>query len=687
MRIPPPPRARVDDVVDVLHGVAVRDPYRWLEDGSSEEVAAWVAAQNARTRAVLDALPHRRVLHERLVTLLQTPVVVAPTVARDRLFTLDRAADADQAMLMVRSSVDASVAGRVVLDPVAVSGGDTTASIDWFHPSRDGRLVAFGMSEAGSERSTLRVLDVDTGGLLDDVIDDTRGASVAWAPDGSGFAYTRYPPGEDFGRHIRWHVLGTPADDDPVVFEALDDPTAWPDVAASDDGRWLVVHVEYGWTRSDVVLIERASGERTVVIEGVEAVTWARVIGPTLWAWTTLDAGRGRIVAAPVASPKAASWSTVVPEGDDVIESLAVTATSLVVGYGAHAASRLRVFGHDGSGGNEVMLPGVGSLAGLDAEPEREDAFVGFTSFVRPPGVWRWSPSSPLALEPWVVPADDVAFDPDAFVVEQVRYPSGDGTFVPLFTVRHRSTVVDRSTPTVLTGYGGFSVSMSPAFGAGLVALCEAGVVWAVACLRGGSEYGEEWHRAGMLANKQQSFDDFAAAANWLCDEGRTSPERLAIRGGSNGGLLVGATITQRPELCRAAVCAVPLLDMLRFDRFLIGALWVSEYGDPSDPEAFRWLHAWSPYHRVEDGVAYPSVLLLTAEADSRVDPMHARKFAARLQAATSSLPDDSRPVLLRVESRAGHGAGKPVTKQADELADTWAFVLWQLGAEVSRRR
>jgi prolyl oligopeptidase len=669
---------RIDDVVDVMHGVPVRDPYRWLEDGASPEVAAWVDEQNRRTRAVLDALPHRRVLHGRLVELLRTPVTVAPTVAGDRLFTLDRAGDDDQAALVVRSALDRGVPPRTILDPVALGGGDdVTASIDWFHPSRDGRLVAFGTSEAGSERSTLRVLDVDSGTLLADVIPETRAASVAWSPDGSGFAYTVYPPDSDFGRHVRWHVLGTAPGDDPVVFEALEDTTAWPDVTVSDDGRWLVVHVEYGWTRTDVFLIERSTGRRDTVIEGVEAVTWARVAGSTLWAWTNLDAGRGRVVRAGVAEP--AVWTTVVAEGDDVIESFAVARSALLVGYGSHAASRLRRFDLDGRGGDLVELPGVGSLAGLDGEPDRDEIFVGFTSFTTPPGVWRWTPDAGSTLEPWVV--NEAAFDAAAFEVEQVRYPSGDGTLVPMFLVRHRSTAVGPSTPTVLTGYGGFAVSMSPAFGAGLVALCEAGVVYAVACLRGGSEYGEDWHRAGMLANKQQSFDDFAAAATWLCESGRTSADRLAIRGGSNGGLLVGATITQRPDLCRAAVCAVPLLDMVRFDRFLIGALWTAEYGDPADPEAFRWLYAYSPYHHVDDGVAYPAVLLLTAESDSRVDPMHARKFAARLQAATSA--GDTHPVLLRVESRAGHGAGKPVTKQADELADTWAFVLWQLGAEV----
>ena len=670
----------------MLHGVPVADPYRWLEDGTSPEVASWVAAQNDRTRAALDALPHRSVLHRRLVELLRTGVSVGPSVAGPHLFTLDREGSADQARLSVRSSTGWSEA-RVVLDPTSLTG-DVTASVDWYHPSRDGRLVAVGLSSSGDERSVLRILDVASGGLLPapDVIADTRAASVAWAPDGSGFAYTRYPPGADFGRTVFWHELGRDPADDPLVFAVSpEDETAWPDVSISLDGAWLVVTVERGWTRTDVHLIERATGRWTTVIEGAEGVTWASVIGDRLYAMTNVDAPRGRIVVAPVTSPSVASWSTLVAEdalGDGaVIESFAVAGSSLFLAVGLDAASRLRR--HDVGDGaliEEITLPEIGSLDGLEAESEVERLFFGFTSFTRPSGVWRWTPEG--GVEPWAV--HDGPVDPDDYVVEQVRYPSSDGTLIPMFLARSSTTEVVPSTPTVLTGYGGFAVSSSPVFGAGVVAACDAGMVYAVACIRGGNEYGEEWHRSGMLGAKQQVFDDFAAAAIWLCAEGRTSEERLAIRGGSNGGLLVGATITQRPDLCRAAVCAVPLLDMLRFHTFLLGALWTAEYGDPGRAEDFGWLHAYSPYHHVDDGVVYPATLLLTAESDSRVDPMHARKFAARLQAAQAD--PTGRPVLLRVEERAGHGVGKPVTKQADELADTWAFVLWQLGAEVSGR-
>jgi prolyl oligopeptidase len=324
-------------------------------------------------------------------------------------------------------------------------------------------------------------------------------------------------------------------------------------------------------------------------------------------------------------------------------------------------------------------LPELGSIGGFDADPKAERVFFTFTSFARPSGLWRWTPED--GVEAWT--HFDSPVDADAFVVEQVFYPSTDGTDVPLFLVRAASTEVTADTPTLLTAYGGFAISNTPGYSGATVVFCEAGGVWAVAGIRGGGEYGEDWHRAGMLAKKQQCFDDFYAAADWLVAEGRTSRERLAIRGGSNGGLLVGAAVTQRPDLCRAALCAVPLLDMLRYHLFLIGALWIPEYGDPDDPDQFAVIAAYSPYQHVAAGTPYPATLITTAESDSRVDPLHARKFAARLQAATSS--SDERPVLVRIESRAGHGVGKPAWKQADEGADVWAFLFWQLGMEPVR--
>jgi prolyl oligopeptidase len=670
----------VRDVVEVLHGTEVHDPYRWLEDGESEETAAWVAAQNARTRAVLDALPARPALHARLLELLQVGMVGAPAVVADRVFTLERVGDQDQALLVLRSALDAGVAAEPVVDPHPMAA-DHAASIDWFSPSPDGTLVAYGVSQGGSEHGTLRIVDVDTGDHLPDAIPHIRHGSVAWLPDGSAFAYSRLPdpatvPAGDEGywETVWWHRVGDDPDKDEQLLGDGLEKTALPAATISPDGRWLAFHVSYMPTRTDVVLLDRETGERTVVVEGREATTWLQVVGDRLYGVTNLDAPRGRVVSAPLSGPEAENWTTVVAESHAVIEGAVVAGRSLVVSSSEHAVSRLHRYALDGSAGQEIVLPELGSVGGLDADPASERALFTFTSFARPPGLWRWSPDD--GVQPWTRFAS--AVDPDAFTVEQAFYRSTDGAGVPLFLVRSTATAPAPDTPTLLTAYGGFSISNTPAYSAGTVAFCEAGGVWAVACIRGGGEYGEDWHRAGMLADKQQCFDDFHAAADWLVAEGRTSRDRLAIRGGSNGGLLVGAALTQRPDLCRAALCAVPLLDMLRYHRFLIGALWIPEYGDPDDPDQFEVIARYSPYQHVVEGTAYPATLVTTAESDSRVHPMHARKFAARLQAATAT--PEERPILVRIETRAGHGVGKPAWKQADEAADTWAFVLWQLG-------
>lgn len=685
--LPTPPATRREELVENLHGIAVADPYRWLEgDGDDgDEVAAWVDAQNRRSRAVLDALPQRDAIRARLLPLLQAPISAAPRVKGERVFTLERGGDREQAVLCVRAATgDAPEAPRVLVDPAALAG-DATAALDWYHPSPDGALVAFGLSTGGDEQSTLHLLEVTTGDLLADRIPHARAASVAWLPDGSAFAYARYPDpatvaeGEEgYGRHLRWHVVGTDPADDEVLFEAPEDRTAWPDGSLSDDGRWLLVHVAYGWSRVDVHLLDRETGTWAVVSEGVEAVNGFAVVDDRLLGTTTLDAPRGRVVAAPLDQPGPDHWATVVHEGDAVLEGFVTTPDSLLLAATRHAEAVLSHHprGSDGSLGpaTGIALPEAGSLAGLSASHDRDEAFFAFTSFTRPAQLFRWT--ADRGVEAWSDPAPGL--DPDAFSVERVEYPSTDGTAVSMFLVRRRDTEPSPATLTLLTGYGGFGVTMSPAFSPVAVEVAGQGGVFAAACLRGGAEEGEAWHQAGTRERKQQVFDDFHAAADWLVAEGRTSRDRLAIRGGSNGGLLVGAALTQRPDLCRAVHCAVPLLDMVRYHRFLIARLWIPEYGDPDVPEELAWLHAYSPYHRVVDGTCYPAVLLTSGEGDSRVHPMHARKMAARLQAATSC--GDERPILLQIEARAGHGQGKPVGMQADELADVLAFLTDQLG-------
>ncbi len=674
--LPAPPGTPRGDIVELHHGLAVADPYRWLEDDDDPAVAAWVAAQNARTDAVLARFEGRAELREHLTRRLQAGTSVAPRVGGSRLFTLERWGGLDQAVVVVRSAT-APGRARTLVDPHRLTG-DPTAAVDWFHPSPDGRLLAFGLSTGGDERSTLHVLDVASGDHLRDRIPHTRAASVAWEPDASGFLYTRYPGDAegDRGEHRRvyHHRLGGPWSTDRLVWGRLPDPTAWASVSLSPDGRWMLVHISVGWTRTDVHLLDRASGAHTVLIEGVEARTELEVVADQVVGLTTLGADRGRVVSAPLGAAWHDHWCTIVPESDAVVEAVAATRSSLLVLSTRSAVAHLERCELDGTDRRPITLPGIGSVTGLDARPDRDGAFLSFSSFAVPSTTYRWAGDDD-ALVDWSNLADG---DPDDIVVEQVRYPSTDGTEVPMFLVRSAATTPGADTACVLTGYGGFAISMGPAYSPVIAEVCARGGLYAVAGLRGGSEEGEAWHRAGMREHKQNTFDDFLAASDWLVGQGLTSRERLAIRGGSNGGLLMGAAITQRPDVCRAAHIAVPLLDMVRYPQFLLGRLWVPEYGDPDDPEQLRWLLAYSPYHRVVDGTCYPAVLLTSGAEDSRVHPCHARKMAARLQQATSCGAEQ--PVLLREERRAGHGQGKPVSAQAAELADVVGFLLERIG-------
>ncbi len=674
----PVPPAPAGDVVDVLHGVEVPDPYRWLEDAASAETRAWVAAQNARTRAALDGEPERAADLARLSTLLRAGSSGGPVIEGGLVFSLDRWGDHDQAVLCTRPLASAGPAEpTIVLDPVGADGDETTA-IDWFRPSRDGRLIAYGTSSGGDERSTLRIVDIVSGAHLPDEIPHTRAAAVGWFPDGSGFAYTRYATGGDYDRHVFVHRLGDAWADDAVLFADLPDETAWPEVGVSRDGAHALIHVELGWSRTDVHLVDLGTGARTTLIEGVDATTWLGFDLPRrrLVGHTTLAADRGRVVAIDLRAPSPASrWHTLVAESERVIEGVAPCDRGLLVASAHRGVARVQRHDAGGAPIGAVALPELGSVTGLATTPAGDTAVLGFTSFTRPSGLWRVDLAdgslSPLTALPG-------GPDPSAFRVDQVEYRSTDGTPVAMFLVEPADAAPDSTQPTILNGYGGFAISESPTYSPLAAAWVEHGGRFAVACLRGGSEEGEAWHRAGMRENKQQVFDDFHAAADWLVATGRTTRDRLAIRGGSNGGLLVSAALTQRPDLCAAVVCAVPLTDMVRFPQFLIARLWIPEYGDPDVAEEFAWLHAYSPYHRVVDGTCYPAVLIETGEEDSRVDPGHARKLAARLQAATSC--GDEHPILVRIEAKAGHGQGKPARRQAEEAADVVTFLRATIG-------
>jgi prolyl oligopeptidase len=670
---------RREDIVDVLHGVAVGDPFRWLEDGESPEVRAWTEAQAAETRTRLDTPSYRALLRARLQELFGIGVVTAPSVHGGRYFHQQRTGDEEQPRLLVRDGVRG--ADRLLIDPALLTA-DRTSTLDWFHPSEDGRLLAWGVSEGGTEKSTLRVRDVDAGRDLADEIPWTRACSLAWEPDARGFFYTRYPDPadvpkgeENYHRRVYHHTLGEDWRTDPLIFGDGRPPEDWPNVQLSPDGRWLVVTVSRGWTRTDVYLRDRRASDRfQTVIEGEEALFGATVRNEVLYLHTNLEAPRYRLLKVDPNDPSRAGWRVVIPQGPDVLEGVHV-GRHMAAAWLRDASAHLTLHDPEGKLLHEVPLPMIGSVAGLTGAWDTDEAFFGFTSYTFPPAVYRLDLTTGVP-ELWATVVREAAVDAVRFRVRLVRYPSADGTLVSMFLVDAQDRPADGRGAAVLTGYGGFNVSLTPAFGRSLVAFLEQGGLYAVAHLRGGGEYGEDWHRQGMLGRKQNVFDDFLAAAEFLRAERHVSPDRLAILGGSNGGLLVGAAVTQRPELFRAAICQVPLLDMVRYHCFRIARLWIPEYGSSDDPVAFSWLYTYSPYHRVEDGIAYPAVLLTTGESDSRVDPLHARKMAARLQEATSS----DHPVLLRVESRAGHGQGKPISKVLEEWTDVWTFVFEELG-------
>jgi prolyl oligopeptidase len=667
--------------VDVLHGESIPDPYRWLEDGDSRDTRLWTERQNALTEAYLAARPGRETIRRRLDTLLSIGVLGVPVPVRGRYFYQRRDGRQNQPVLYVRDGVNGD--DRALLDPNAMSAAGTVA-LDWYYPSDDAALLAYGVSEDGSEQSVLRILDVATGRLLEDRIPHTRAADLAWLPDGSGFYYTRYPaPGEvpegeeHYHRAVFFHAIGTGPSTDPLIFRPMH-KEYWPGVGLSPDGRWLLISVARTFDETDLYISDRlADGPMVPVAENLPASFDGEIVRGRLFLRTNLDAPTFRLYDVDPEHPDRSAWRELVPPRPDaVLEGVRITEGHCALSYLEGASSRLRLAALDGGDMREVALPALGSLFGVTGEWDGRELFYGFSSYTVPPSVYRID----LATgEEALWRRVDADVDPDSFEVRQVRVASKDGTPVSMFLVHHAGLVRDGRNPVYLTAYGGFNISMSPAFSRSMLLWLERGGVVAVPNIRGGGEYGEQWHQNGMMGKKQNSFDDFIAAAEWLIAERYTRPERLAVAGGSNGGLLMGAVLTQRPDLFRAVVVQVPLLDMLRYHLFLIARLWIPEYGSPDEPEQFGWLRAYSPYHHVHAGVRYPAVLLATAESDSRVDPMHARKMTARLQAATAS----GHPVLLRLESRAGHGAGKPLSKMLDELTDTWTCVFSEVGGGV----
>jgi prolyl oligopeptidase len=671
------PKTRTESVVETLHGTSVADPYRWLENGEAKEVQEWTEKQNQFTRKHLDAVRGRDAIAARLDELLKIGTISAPAVAKGRYFYERREGTQNHAILYWRQGLHGE--DKVLLDPNTLSKDGTTA-MDWWNVSDDGRLLVYGLSESGSERSVLSIRDVDTGRDLPDKIEHTRACTIAWQPDGKAFYYTRYPaPGsvpkgeENYHRHVFYHVIGTDPAKDPEIFGKGRDAQDWPSVQISPDGRWLLVTESQGWSKSEVYLKDLKAGSDFVpVVEKIDALYGVDVQNDRLYITTNEGAPNYRVFSADPEKPGRANWKEIIPESKDVLQGAGVVAHKLAANYLVKVTSRLRLYELDGRFIQEVPLPALGTTGGIGGEWDGDEGFFSFSSFSYAPSVYRFDYKTGKT-ELWDRVHADI--NPEAFETRQVFFESKDGTSVPMFVVHKKGLPMDGKSPAVLNAYGGFNVSLTPGFTRNYYLFLEKGGVVAVANLRGGGEFGESWHQSGMLDKKQNVFDDCAAAAEWLIKSKLTSASKLAIWGGSNGGLLVGAMVTQRPDLFRAALCDVPLLDMVRYHKFLIAKLWIPEYGSADDPAQFKTLYAYSPYHHVKDGAAYPAMLITAAESDTRVDPMHARKFAARLQAASSG----ANPVLLRIETKAGHGAGKPRSKTLDELVDAWSFLFWQL--------
>src|SRR5579859_1466284 len=680
-----PPVAEKKPVIDIFHGTKVLDNYRWLEDGNNPQTQKWVEQEMAYTRALLDPLPGRAAIHKRLTELLSIGIVTPPQIAGHHYFYTKREGMQNQPILYVRDALNGP--DRVLVDANQLAA-DGTIALDWFEPSETGKYVAYGTSPSGSEMSTLHVVETKTGAILPDTIERTRAASIAWLRDNSGFYYTRYPnkgevpPGQEmYNRHVYFHLMGSPVETDDPIFGEGRDPEDWPNVSISNDDRWLLITVEQGWTKTELFLKDLNSDKPPIrLTTGKDFVYRGDVYDGKVYITTNEDAPRYRVFVTDVGNFDREAWKEIIPQSDAVLQGAAVFGGKLFTQYEQNASSQLKIFDLDGKKLNDVALPAIGTVFGTGGRWDRDELFYGFQSFTFAPSIYRYDLKEG-ATSLWTK-VDAPSIDPSAYEVAQEWFHSKDGTRVPMFVVHKKGVQKTGKNPTLLTAYGGFDVSLTPTFSRTAYLWMEHGGIYAMANLRGGAEFGEEWHRAGMLEKKQNVFDDMIAAAEHLISEKYTDKNHLAIQGGSNGGLLMGAMITQRPDLFRAVVCQVPLLDMLHYQDFQIAKLWIPEYGTAEKAADFKWLYAYSPYHHVKPGVEYPAILFMTADTDTRVDPMHAKKIAAEMQAEAKNGTSHTRPILLRIESKAGHGAGKPVTKQIEEFTDVYSFLFWQLGVK-----
>ncbi|MBF2036595.1 MAG: S9 family peptidase [Leptolyngbyaceae cyanobacterium T60_A2020_046] len=679
-----PPTARVDHV-DVYHGVEVPDPYRWLEDPHSAESQAWIAAQNQVTFDYLAALPARDRLQQRLTELWNYERYGIPFKRGGRYFYYKNDGLQNQSVLYTLPSLEAEP--RVLLDPNTLSE-DGTVALSAIAISENGAFLAYGISASGSDWVEWKVRDIESGQDLDDHLKWVKFSGASWSHDHQGFFYSRYDEPSDtnkleavnYYQKLYYHRLGTPQSADVLIYERPDQKEWGFSGGVTDDGNYLVISVWRGTDPRNLVFYKDLRSPDSPVVELIsEFEAEFSVIdndGSRFWVRTDLDAPRGRVIAIDLGQPDRTAWRELIPESADTLQGVSVLNHQFVANYLKDARSQIKIFDLHGQFIREVELPGLGSAGGFDGKREDTETFYSFTSFTTPPTLYRYDCTTGTSTR---YRQPQVNFNPDDYTTTQVFYTSKDGTRVPMFLTHKKGITLNGQNPTLLYGYGGFSISLTPSFSVSTVVWLELGGVYAVPNLRGGGEYGEDWHLAGTKLNKQNVFDDCIAAAEWLIAQGYTSPKKLAIMGGSNGGLLVGACMTQRPDLFAAALPAVGVMDMLRFNQFTIGWAWESDYGSPQNEAEFQALYAYSPLHNLTPGTAYPATLITTADHDDRVVPAHSFKFAAALQAAHAG----DAPVLIRIETKAGHGAGKPTTKLIEEASDRWAFLVETLGIAI----
>ena len=671
------PETKKVEQFDDYHGMRVADPYRWLEDANSAETKAWVEEQNKLTFSYLGEIPTREPIRQRLTKLWNYERFGIPYKEGGRYFFMRNTGLQNQNLIYPVPRLDA--APRLLLEPNTLSK-DATVAMTSYDITDDGKLMAYGVSTAGSDWQEIRVRDVDTAQDLPDVVKWVKFSGPSWTADGKGFFYSRYDEpkeaerlaGVNYFQKLYYHRLGTPQSEDVLVYDRPDQKEWGFSGGVTDDGRYLVISVWKGTERKNRVYYKDLSDKNAQVVKLLDDFDASYSVidndGPVFFVRTDLDAPRNRVVAIDTRKPERANWKTLIPEAAETLGSVGLVNDMFIASYLKDAYTQVRVYDMKGKFVRNVDLPGIGSAGGFGGERDDKETFYAFTSFTSPTTIYRYDVATGKST---VFRQPKVDFDPAQFETKQVFYTSKDGTRIPMFVTHRKGLKLDGQNPTILYGYGGFNISQTPGFSVANLVWMEMGGVYAVANLRGGGEYGKAWHEAGMKLKKQNVFDDFIAAAEWLHANKYTSPAKLAIMGGSNGGLLVGAAITQRPELFGAALPAVGVMDMLRFHKFTIGWGWTSDYGSPDNPEEFKAIYKYSPLHNLRAGTSYPATLITTSDHDDRVVPAHSFKFAAAMQAAQAG----PAPVLIRIETKAGHGAGKPISKVIEEVADRYAFL------------